>query len=398
VVPSEQPSTADWNQKGPTIVGDLAGDLSGEALSISSDGNVVAIGAKENNGAIGQVRVYEWNDPNWSQRGTALVGDSSGDRFGSSVSLSHDGTILAVGAKDHSGGGVARGRVKVYEWTGGPNWNQRGGNMDGEADDDDFGKSISLSCDGSRLAIGAPFNDVGGTDAGHVRVYEWSNPNWIQMGLAICGETAGDEFGSSVSLSYDGSILAVGAVRNSGGYMRKGRVQVCEWNAVSWNQKGGNMNGEAAHDFSGWSVSLSWDGLTVAVGAPYNDGGGGDSGHVRVYEYTTNWVPKGLDIDGHDYMDYFGWSVSLSYDGNKLAVGAPLDDDVGPYSGRVFVFAWSGSAWNPVASAIDGVAGGDKCGVSVALSGDGTTVAAGSPENDDNGASSGHVRIFHYQQ
>ena len=59
-----------------------------------------------------------------------------------------------------------------------------------------------------------------------------------------------------------------------------------ECNGSSWQRKGTDIDGEAA-DESGWSVSLSSDGTIVAIGAPYNDGNGSNSGHVRVYEYMN---------------------------------------------------------------------------------------------------------------
>ena len=61
-----------------------------------------------------------------------------------------------------------------------------------------------------------------------------------------------------------------------------------EWNDGSWQQKGADIDGEAASDHSGFSVSVSSDGTVLAIGARYNDGvNGSDSGHVRVFEYTN---------------------------------------------------------------------------------------------------------------
>jgi len=87
-----------------------------------------------------------------------------------------------------------------------------GPDVDGEAAGDTFGHSVSLSADGSRLAVGGFENDGSGTDAGHVRVFDWDTGTsaWVQVGADIDGEAAGDGFGVSVSLSADGSRLAVG--------------------------------------------------------------------------------------------------------------------------------------------------------------------------------------------
>jgi hypothetical protein len=64
--------------------------------------------------------------------------------------------------------------------------------------------------------------------------------------------------------------------------------------------KGEDIDGEAAGDWSGWSVSLNATGTILAVGAQYNDGNGlSNRGHVRVYQYNgSQWAQMGQDIDG----------------------------------------------------------------------------------------------------
>ena len=100
--------------------------------------------------------------------------------------------------------------------------------------------------------------------------------------------------------------------------------------AVAWKQRGGDIDGEAAGDRSGWSVSLSADGTTLAVGAIFNAGAGSNAGHARVFAWDPvdeTWKQRGDDIDGEAAYDLSGWAVSLSADGTALAVGAPYNDD-----------------------------------------------------------------------
>merc|ERR1712142_1160509 len=102
-----------------------------------------------------------------------------------------------------------------------------------------------------------------------------------------------------------------------------------------WSQVGLDIDGEAAGDYSGSSVSLSSDGATLAVGATLNDGNGSNSGHVRVFRFNGNvWSQIGFDIDGQAADDYFGSSVALSSDGATLAVGAYYNDGNGSTSGN----------------------------------------------------------------
>jgi hypothetical protein len=200
---------------------------------------------------------------------------------------------------------------------------------------------VSLSADGSIVAIGAPYNDGNGSNSGHVRVYEYNATSWVQLGADIDGEAAGDISGSSVSLSADGSIVAIGAPYNDGNGNGSGHVRVYEYNGTSWVQLGADIDGEAEFDQSGWSVSLSADGSVVAIGAPYNNGNGSGSGHVRVYEWiNSSWVQRGADIDGEAVDDNSGYNVSISADGSIVAIGAPYNGGNGIFSGHVQVYEY----------------------------------------------------------
>ena len=86
----------------------------------------------------------------------------------------------------------------------------------------------------------------------------------------------------SVSLSSDGTTVAIGATGNDGNGNNAGHVRIYEYSSGSWTQLGADIDGEAADDNSGMSVSLSSDGTTVAIGATGNDGNGNDAGHLRV--------------------------------------------------------------------------------------------------------------------
>ncbi|MBJ7432915.1 MAG: hypothetical protein JHC62_00510, partial [Microbacteriaceae bacterium] len=175
-------------------------------------------------------------------------------------------------------------------------WTQLGADIDGEAASDYSGTSVSFSSDGSRVAIGAPRNDGAGSNAGQVRVYDWTGTAWAQVGSDINGENEYSNLGSSVSLSADGSRVAIGAKQNNGSGAYSGHVRVYDLVTGVWTQVGADIDGEAASDYSGTSVSLSSDGSRVAIGAPQNDGAGANAGHVRVYDLVTGvWTQVGAD-------------------------------------------------------------------------------------------------------
>ena len=369
-----------WTRLGADIDGEAEEDQSGRPVCLSSDGTTVAIGAIGNNGngtSSGHVRVYK-RDTNkttavtdqsssnfgpvgWRRLGGDIDGEAAEDQSGTSVSLSSDGTTLAIGAIGNDGNGTDSGHVRVYKYIQDTNtWVKQGGNIDGEAASDNSGVSVSLSSNGTIVAIGAVFNDGNGSNSGHVRVYIRDTSvalGWRRLGADIVGKAAGDNSGISVSLSPDGTTLAIGAIKNDGNGIDSGHVRVYKYiqDTNTWVQQGGDIDGEAAADRSGQSVSLSFDGNIVAIGATDNDGNGTDSGHVRVYTRDANkttavtdqnssnfgpvgWRRLGADIDGEAAEDWSGISVSLSSDGTTVAIGAELNSGNGFSSGNVRVY------------------------------------------------------------
>ena len=378
------------SQLGSDIDGATADDNSGRSVSLSSDGTRVAIGAPGSSPGKGQVRIYDWTDGAWVQTGSDIDGEAAGDRFGTSVSLSSDGTRVAIGATNNDGSFSNAGHVRVYDLKDGA-WVQTGSDIDGEAAGDLFGASVSLSSDGTRVATGARMNDGSFSNAGHVRVYDLTDGAWVQTGSDIDGEAADDYSGSSVSLSSDGTRVAIGAERNDGDdetSSGRGHVRIYDLKDGAWVQTGSDIDGEAADDYSGSSVSLSSDGTRVAIGA---DGHDDDKGQVRVYDLTEGaWVQAGSNIDGAAADDTFGSSVSLSSDGTRVAIGAEGNDN---FAGGVRVYDWTDGAWVQAGSDIDGKAEYDRSGSSVSLSSDGTRVAIGALYNDGSFSNAGHVRV-----
>lgn len=387
-------------QIGSDIDGEAMNDNSGNSVSLSADGNIVAIGAYKsdpNGSDSGHVKVFQNISGSWSQIGSNIDGESGSDWSGRSISLSGDGNAVAIGARQNDGNGMDSGHVRVYQNNAG-SWTQIGTDIDGEAGFDRSGWSVSLSSDGSVLAIGAPFNDGNGSSSGHVRVYQNNAGTWTQIGSDIDGEAAGDQSGISVSLSSDGTIVAIGANNNDGNGSNSGHVRVFQNNASVWTQIGGDIDGEVSPDQLGLSVSLSSAGSIVAIGAPFNDGNGSDSGHVRVYQYAPlgGWTQIGSDIDGQLAGDQSGdeKSVSLSGDGNIVAIGARFNDGNGSNSGHVRIYQNISHVWTQIGTDIDGETGDDQSGRSVSLSSDGSTVAIGAEFNSGSAPGAGHVRVY----
>jgi hypothetical protein len=291
----------------------------------------------------------------WKQVGQDIAGEAIGDGFGYSVSISDDGKTIAIGAHYNDGKNKEdSGHVRIYRLADdGASWEQIGEDIDGDAAGDWSGISVSLSANGSIVAIGAIWAVIDGLWTGQVKVYriDSGESSWEQLGESIHGDNENDYFGYSVDISPDGNSLAVGTYVSGGlGYVKVFSLENGgddddddDLGTSSWKQIGLTITGEANGDWFGYSVSLSDDAKTLTVGAQDANGEDGDDvGHVRVYrrdDSESGWTKIGEDIEGEAAYDNSGVSVSLSGDGKTVAIGSLGNGDNGPYfSGRVRVF------------------------------------------------------------
>ena len=285
-------------------------------------------------------------------------------------------------------------------------WIQRGSRLnasafvDGETDTDDrgFGISTSISSDSNIVVVGSHrYYRSGSSRTGRTLIFEYDGSNWIQRGSIIEGTQGNEESGFSVSISSDGNTLAAGANRADGVSLDSGFVRLFNYDGNDWSQRGSTIDGEGNNDRNGYSVSLSSDGNVVATGSSKTSVGPGRGSYVRVFEYDgNNWVQRGSNMNWEDIIDGTGKSVSLSSDGNIVSFGVP-SDSFGPgglYSGATRVFEYDGNDWVQRGSNIFGESEGDNCGQTVSLSSDGNTIATASPRNNNVALLSGHVRIF----
>lgn len=394
-----------WEQVGDDLSGSASADNAGRAVAMSADGMTLAVGApgSDRGGSnAGSVTVYHRASAQsaWVPRGNPIDGLVAGDGLGTSLSISSDGLTLAVAIPLHDANGRDSGRVLVFRWDEANGWGQLGSAIDGEAAFDRSGSAISLSGDATTLAIGAFGNDEVDIDAGHARVFRWQAgvSDWVQLGDDINGIALTDGTGTSVSLSADGGIVAVGGPRNTFG---RGHLRTFKWDAAtsSWQQMGADLVGEEEGDNFGGTASISADGLTLAVGAVGNDASGYGAGHVRVFRWnsgTSSWVQQGADLDGEAAYDNSATSLALSADGGTVVIGATGNDGGGDNSGHARVYRWDAgsSAWRRVVADIDGEASQNSAGSSVAVSADGQVIAVGALANSDSAPQAGHVRVF----
>ena len=342
--------------------------------------------------------------PKWEQLGQNINGEADYDECGSSVSLSVDGKIVAIGSPYNTNDNSS-GSVRVFEWND-TNWIQLGNTMDGISRGFREGYSVSLSANGKIIAIGAPHTGPmvgGGFYSGYVKIYKLNENNinnklWEQMGTNITNpkfdvnSQGSDGSGTSVSLSANGNIIAIGTPYNkTSNNTNLGRVRIYQYqvNLNTWVKLGNDIDSSSTEDSSGYSVSLSDDGNIVAIGAYQNNSTGYSSGNVRIYKLDINtWKQLGLNInDELQSNNQNGYSVSLSADGNIVAIGGI---GTSTNSGQVKIYKFNQNIWAQIGNIIVGEAQNDQNGYSVSLSNDGNIVAIGALGNNN----AGYVRIY----
>lgn len=249
-----------WTRKA-TILGTSNYHRLGDGIGISANGDIVAISTSGEDNYNGRIRMYSFNGSSLTQLGSTINGTN---KLGSSLSLSSDGNVVAA----ICGGNQT---ALVYKWNGTNTWVQRGSAISNA-------RHTALSSDGTILAVSKYSNNVS--------IYSWDNNSnsWNQLGSDI---TMSGDFGYSLSLSSDGTIFAAGAPNDSNNGSQTGSVRVFILNQSNWAQIGDAIYGVTAGEECGTSVSLSSDGLQVAVSSPGATSSTGllNAGMVRIFEY-----------------------------------------------------------------------------------------------------------------
>ena len=305
----------------------------------------------------------------WSQQQELTASDgAAGDQFGAASAISADGMTALIGA---CGSPVFFGfctgtQGAAYVFTrSGSTWSQQTKltASDG-ASNDAFGRSVSLSADGSTALIGA-FNK--NSFAGAAYVFTRSGTSWSQQ--AELNASGTNSFGISVSLSGDGNTALVASQGNEAAY-----VFTRTGTAWSQQQKLTASDGASGDGFARW-VSLSGDGNTALIGTPFQNSATG-SAYVFIRSGAVWSQQQKLTAGDGLAGDEFGMSVSLSGDGGTALVGANFKNTG---TGAAYVFTRSGVSWSQQQelTANDG-ASFDLFGVA-SLNGDGTTAFIGAP-------------------
>jgi len=306
----------------PDPINTPLGARQGHSVSLSGDGTTLAFGGYNDNNAVGATWVYVRSNGTWTQQ-AKLIGTGgysvASVQGRSGVGLSYDGNILiSAGVADNGIGGFAGG---VWVWTRtGTTWNQD--TLIVETGIASFlPLQSAISGDGLTIAMGGEYE---GSGVGGIWIYTYNLGAWSLQTTILANDSIGSAHqGSSVSLSFDGNVLGFGGSNDNSNvgaawvYERTGGVT---WTKISKLVPSASIGAA----YFGFSIAVSPDGSTIAVGGYYDNS---QLGATWLFaRSTSSWLPRGGKIVGAGATgaSQQGHSVDLSGDG-VLVVGGPRD-------------------------------------------------------------------------
>ena len=317
--------------------------------------------------------------------GESSEGNNLGDQYGHSIALNDEGTRMVVGAPRNGDFLEHAGQVTVLELKDN-DWTELGNPLKGQQQDANFGKKVAINNAGDIIASGYFFDTDNTSDLAAIKVFKLVGAEWLQLGSDITGADIDDLAHASISLNGDGDVLAIGQPNNYASQGFTGRVRVFQLDSGEWLQLGQDINGDVSGDSAGASISLNDIGDMVAIGSPTHSLRGDGFGQVRVFQLANgSWDQLGGDIDGEHKGGHLGTAIALSGDGSTLVAGAPLADPNGQdFQGLVKIFELSESQWTLVRTS-SGALSGDNLGTSVSISQNGKFVAMAAPKSESVG-------------
>jgi len=388
-----------FSSKGQVLIGEqIKGknieDRFGSSVATNSDGSRIVVGSpgfSTNDNKNGYVNVYNNENGNWVIMGKTIDSPIMDARYGSSVSISKAGNRIAIGGPSGNIGGIA----EIYDFKNN-SWEKVGNTITGETADSQFGSSIEMSEDGNMVAIGAPFDFGSFQNSGSVRVYKLIGNDWMQIGETINGETFAESSGSTLALSADGKILIISAPNynvtgNGSGIVRTYILQNNQWLKLDSDIKGQEK------DMLGTSIDLSSKGLKLAIGASQLTSFNIGKGYVQVYEMINNeWIKIGQVLIGEQVNDNFGSAVSINSSGDLLTIGARRSDKLLKDAGKIDIYQLKNNEWIQIGNSIYGDHESEGIGSQLMISGDGTTFIVGSQFNDEVATNAGKVSVYNF--
>ena len=352
------------SQMGSTFTGDAANDRIFSSMGMSSDGLKIVGSAQldPTSDSRGTIHAHYYNGSSWEDYGSLIEAQASevgASAYASIADMTDDGTRIFVGWKPYPTN--TRGFGQVYDYVNG-DWSQVGDDIVGDNTDDQATRVGKISGDGTTIAHMGGYTNTASTRYCKVRRYNSSTDTWDQIGsnIAVALTNKNTDKTDCLAISQDGNIVAIGS--NEDGTSSQGAVRVYEYDSGtnSWSQLGSTILGENAYDEFGISVDMTDDGSVIIVGAWKNDDTGGSDGNARVFEYSNgSWTQVGDNIipnTSDNDPAYFGITVRVSGNGEFFAVnGYQSKNPAGQnQSGETRVYRRDGDSFTQIIDTIYG--------------------------------------------
>lgn len=342
-----------------------ASDGFGYSVSISGDGNTIAVGApytdETGNADRGSVFIFTRSGTTWTQRtkiiapggGIPTGGSGASYGFGRCVRLNKNNGVLAVGAPTavvtSPGYSPTINAGVVYVYTGSAAswslkdtiWPNEGG---AQTENGVFGSDIAMTADGSRILVGAYFNNAATQSNARIVFFDRTGDKWNQTALIDRPNVYSDYFGYSVAISDDGLVAAVGCTSDTNGTVANGgSVYVFRNINGTWSQEAILLDPDfTPNQTKGNSVSISADGMDIVAGAKRRsyDGTNNIGAFYHWQKDGSTWVMKNrITASDKSLGIYFGESVQISADGETIYAGAIAGKNAaGVGTGAVYIF------------------------------------------------------------
>jgi hypothetical protein len=256
---------------------------------------------------------------------------------------------------------------------------------DGDADD---GFGLSTAVYGDTVVVGAPYDNDNGENSGSVYVYYWNGFNWEETKITSRDGSAGDQFGSTVSIDHN--VIVIGAHGDDDNGSKSGSVYIYKKVDNSWDESKLIAIDGSNNDYFGYSVSI--DNNTIIVGSPFDDDNGLNTGSAYLYDLIGDeWILNSKLVANNSMVgDHFGFSVAI--DKGLIVIGAYGSDIYGHQSGLCYLYQRNGSLWTESQIFASNLTDGDNFGFAVDV--DNNNIAIGSRFGDDNGYNSGTSYIY----
>lgn len=303
----------------------------GADVAISGDGKTALVGSPYDSQAgkwSGAVYVYTRSGSQWKSNKIRPRSLRAGDYFGEALSISTDGNLWVAGASRKDIGRRDAGVVYTFSRRG-KSWKESMLRHPRPNANDTFGHDVALSGDGSWLAVSAHTAGPVGRFKGQVFLFKRALNRWkLLRRIQPSGLTESAVFGQSLELSNDGSVLVVSAAQQK----TTGRVFIYSNVNSSGNPKPDILVPDKDVRFG--SVAISGDGDLVLV-ADTGQSKVKNGGVVYRYKRSrNNWSSDLIRPNSPFKYAGFGGSMAISNDSGSFVVGAMSYD----WFGAVFVY------------------------------------------------------------